>query len=1024
MRFVLIPFSLFLLFPADSLAIRSDPGVSGGLEPGRVMRFHPGPQARLLQQQAWQDFLAAEGAGWNARFDQRTGRPFWAWGPPIPLDRAQDATELEASLRSLLRRNPGLLGVPQGNLQLVQAGYLERKGTWYLNFQEYYDGIPVYDGGLRAFVRNGALVLLGLRTHPRIEADISPVLSAETALETAIELGPAPMASHSPLGESLVLLPRVQGSGLAYDLCWEVRTETAKPRGRWVAWVDAHTGILRNLHNEVLFSEGWVQAEHHERHPASDMVVSPIPYANVYNGESSTYTDADGWFDLEGEEFRSELAGLYVDVDNIEGTDGLLSFAGDEATWTEEDATMAEIDSYVFIEQVRDWAHTYAPEVAITTANIHSRVNIDSTCNAYYDGNVNFFLAGGPCNNTGEIADVNYHEWCHGFHWYSLESGVYDSSTSEGVSDCCAFLLTGDSEIAPYFYTTGESLREVETDMVYPDDYSGESHSNGLIVAGAVWDLWQILQASLGESDSYPVISQLFVDAIKYGFTIPEAYQAFLLADDDNGDLGDGTPHQCEIIQAFLPHGLVDGMEGGVLQLYHVPLENQPATGDGYLVQATWENLAPECYTDDQLQGTILYSTDGGETWSSLAMEPEGDLLLGTIPAMDANTIVHYYLEASLTDGMTSKIPGGGSITPFSFYVGELQELYRDDFETDDGGYTHELLVGEDLPGADDWQWGTPLGLGGDPDYAYSGDYVWGNDLGADDYNGEYQNDRHNRLLSPTISIAPYPDLVLQYRRWLTVEDGFYDQALVMAEGGEIWANHATSFAIGDENTEDDRWVLATHAFQDANLDGLLDLSWELVSDGGLTFGGWNIDDVAVLAPDTPLNMLAITDFVASDGEPELLLTWTNPPSQDLELLRVVMRTDRFPESPEDGDQVLQVESTLPDEAMEEALDLELDGYFAIFAKDSSDNWTEGVFQGFNADQGWSQGVAGDTGSGATQEDSGNSQTGDTPATEPGDDSSSDEPGTGCGCSAGPAPLPVLMTGLALLVTATRRRRC
>ena len=60
----------------------------------------------------------------------------------------------------------------------------------------------------------------------------------------------------------------------------------------------------------------------------------------------------------------------------------------------------------------------------MTTFKITSTVNINDSCNAYYDGNVNFFQKGGGCNNTGRIADVNYHEWGHGVH-YSAAGSYY-----------------------------------------------------------------------------------------------------------------------------------------------------------------------------------------------------------------------------------------------------------------------------------------------------------------------------------------------------------------------------------------------------------------------------------------------------------------------------------------------------------------------------------------------------------------------------------------------------------------------
>ena len=59
--------------------------------------------------------------------------------------------------------------------------------------------------------------------------------------------------------------------------------------------------------------------------------------------------------------------------------------------------------------------------------------------------------AGSGCNNTGRIADVNFHEWGHAFHYYGLESGDFDGAVSEGIGDVVSALNTGDSIIAPNF---------------------------------------------------------------------------------------------------------------------------------------------------------------------------------------------------------------------------------------------------------------------------------------------------------------------------------------------------------------------------------------------------------------------------------------------------------------------------------------------------------------------------------------------------------------------------------------------
>ena len=91
-----------------------------------------------------------------------------------------------------------------------------------------------------------------------------------------------------------------------------------------------------------------------------------------------------------------------------------------------------------------------------------------------------------------------------------------------------------------------------------------------------------------------------------------------------------------------------------------------------------------------------------------------------------------------------------------------------------------------------------------------SGSKVWGNDLGGEhngeNYNGEYQNDKPNRLTTPDYDVSNYDEVLLVYKRWLHVEDGFYDNANVLANGEVIWTNHATRYEVGDEHHRDQQW--------------------------------------------------------------------------------------------------------------------------------------------------------------------------------------------------------------------------
>ena len=43
--------------------------------------------------------------------------------------------------------------------------------------------------------------------------------------------------------------------------------------------------------------------------------------------------------------------------------------------------------------------------------------------------------------------------------------------------------------------------------------------------------------------------------------------------------------------------------------------------------------------------------------------------------AVDAGQVVHY-IQVEDLDGGATTVPSGGSINPFSFYVGELEEIF------------------------------------------------------------------------------------------------------------------------------------------------------------------------------------------------------------------------------------------------------------------------------------------------------------------------------------------------------------
>lgn len=994
---------LVAAFTPSLFAFAPDGDVYIGVEPQRIHDLHAGAQRALARDPEWLAFTQGEGSGWMARFDERTGQPHRMWGPGIPMGALATASDAERAVRDVLTRWSGLVGAQGKDLPLRSANYVASTDTWYVELDRLVDGVPVWRGGVTARIKHGNLVLLGLDTYPSAPRLGQPTLPAADAIRRARDQGPASWASHSGEAARLVLLPLDRASGLEWHLAWEVRSTTADPPGKWVSFVDAQDGALLSVHNEVRFFSGTLYGTHDTRTVDGSFSTSVMPHATIAgSGGTRVTTAADGSFTAgDGESWTGQLRGSWLTVTNQDGAEGTLSVSGASPTWTDEDATQAEIDTWIFLHQVYDWVGVFNPDLGMIDDGLTSNVNLASTCNAYYDGTVNFYVAGDGCNNTGRIGDVAYHEWGHGFHYYSLVAGSWDGTMGEAIGDSVAMLQTLDPEIAPYFWTDGSPIRDISVLYTYPDDVYGEVHQDGLIFGGAFYDLLLELQDTYGEGptefgEAWTVAGTLLAEAIKGGPTLETVYDEFVLADDDDGDLGNGTPHLCEIVVAFERHGI--GASGGtsLLSIDHEALGNQGPDA-AIPVSATVANFASACVDAEPEEAEIAWSIDGGESWETASLDLSGDVISGELPAFSAGTVVQYYLVVRDGDGNETTQPA--SWAPYTFYVGDLTEIWCEDFSAGEGGFTHASGSG-----TDPWAFGVPTGLSGDPTGAYSDENVWGTDLGISG-DGDYPSQSSSTLTGPAVDLGGESRVVVQYRRWLTVEDGIYDVATLSANGEAIWENHGSSRSRGDEHTQDTEWMLHTVV---VDTDGTsLQLAWGIESDQGLELGGWNLDDVCVYAPNDPNAWFSVGDFVASDDRMgEVQLSWTQPDDARATDVVVVRRDDRYPTNAEDG-RVVYTGTDIPaGEAVTARDPLVGDAYYTVFVGGDA-GWTTGSVEGANSDMGLGldeDGLPGDGGPGAE------------------DDAIEISKG-GCGCAAPAGGGASVLAGLLALVAVGRRRR-
>jgi trimeric autotransporter adhesin len=239
-----------------------------------------------------------------------------------------------------------------------------------------------------------------------------------------------------------------------------------------------------------------------------------------------------------------------------------------------------------------------------------------STVNFYRSGS----SGSTQCSNTGEISDVFLHEWGHGLD-ENTGGAANENGSGEAVGDTFAMIYQRDGCIGENFIP-GENCHNCEACTGVRDvsdfDISGpaviarpsniannagpncdqfvcpylaqgifpyqgpmgyEGHCESYIASSAMWDLAQMLIAAHGTEAGWAQLEKIWYTSLaptKSAYQVvsggkcnPSAtvngcaasnwYTALLPADDNDGNLANGTPNACRIWDAFNAHGIACG---------------------------------------------------------------------------------------------------------------------------------------------------------------------------------------------------------------------------------------------------------------------------------------------------------------------------------------------------------------------------------------------------------------------------------------------------------------------------------
>ncbi|MDP6539833.1 MAG: hypothetical protein QF410_09860, partial [Planctomycetota bacterium] len=766
----------------------------------------------------------------------------------------------------------GAATLDEGKVRFIPLGMIGSTDKVAVLYEQSLDSVPVLGGSLSVLMSlDGDLLSVQTTAMPALSGvPTRPTLSAERGVERAAELFtqrtglPATRTSFA----SLAIAQHTVDGRRAPVLVWEVEVywegTDSEPEGR-TCWIDATDGsfvrAVTNIHN--LDVGGTVSsmstpgtAPDDANNPEQSF---PAAYGRVTSSAGTVTTDAAGNFNFPGVNgpltCTFEYFGTFTNVDNEAGAqytlNANLTGTGNAVLMNPSPSqhTTSQANAFRGINTLRDWIRSIDPADDTADFQALANCNLNANCNAFFDGgSVNFYTSGGGCPNTA-YSTVIAHEMGH---WLNVRYGTGNGNDGmgEGNSDVYAMYQYDTPFVGENFCGNGCHVRNGNnTRQLCADDTTschGGVHDSGEVWMGAAWKVRNYLNLTHGDAAGDAIADGLFSGWLNvYNQTqiVPVIETQWLTLDDTDGNIDNGTPNHDDIDQGFVDqgfpgHDVAAIIITGVTQLPDTLDENGP-----YTVNANIDaDLNPP------LQSAFLHYRSNQGPWNQTPMSNVGgDDYTADIPGQATGSYVDYYISATDAANTSETYPDGAPTNLLTFRVGIIVLLF-DDFETpDDNGWTHDTY-GDTSNDQDDWQHGTPDGDSDDPDFAYSGTQCWGNDLGPPGWNGAYQNNVHNYLRSPTMDCSEAAQTHLRFKRWLHVQSGNADQALVMVNGVTVYANPTNS------DVADTDWVdvsIDISAIADGN--PAVQVEFSLQTNNFVTNGGWNIDDFEVsYAPTCP----------------------------------------------------------------------------------------------------------------------------------------------------------------------------
>ena len=420
-----------------------------------------------------------------------------------------------------------------------------------------YRGIPLAKGSdyLTIVGANNRLLVVRRRGLPNAVDGTTPTVTPDAALDAAREAGGPTLAASVKHTEPAleVWVDEDQSGHLAWTFTFSGGS-LADPDVRrfWVAAIgeprvlDWESEIYHTHHGTVTANIWTTSAA--AGAPTANRPLADLQLTRNTDG-GHVITEADGRYGYTtgtgNAQITAQLQGLFALTQNQAGPNLQVVRSGGTANpidlnfGASSETDLAQTSGFYWTNFIHELAKPALGAAAL--ASLPVRVNINATCNAYWDGSsINFFHAGNGCPNTA-YSDVVLHEFGHGID--AADQGIINGGYSEGFGNSMAVLGTRQPCVGRDFFGPGTCLRPASDVILWPPT-GNEVHDVGRRYAGFVWELIQQLKQANSDDEAFQLATRLVLGAAAANpSNIPDAVRLSFVVDAPDGNPAHGSPH-------------------------------------------------------------------------------------------------------------------------------------------------------------------------------------------------------------------------------------------------------------------------------------------------------------------------------------------------------------------------------------------------------------------------------------------------------------------------------------------------